>query len=152
MAKDKKNKPNVYNLVVFFLASRNGGYPRCKKAREEKKPSLIIAPWAIRSWTPHDLSIKSWAAHQNWPKGPLHSVQDRISPPALQDRAQFHSKSALLYFSAWPPWRKGKGEEKNILPLLFHIYSSWPTKKQHLLTARPVSKNPFTQPSSLEAL
>lgn len=45
-----------------------------------------------------------------------------------------------------------RGEERNILLLLFRIYSSWPTKKQHFLTARPVRKDSFMQPSSLEAL
>lgn len=67
----------------------------------------------------------------------------RISPPALQDRATFHSKSGLLHF-AWPPWSKGKKKKEIYSPFYTMFIQAGPTRNstslQPNLWARTVTQ------------
>lgn len=141
MVKDKKI--NWMFMTLWFSSLLKGMEisQKKKKVKRRKKQSLIIAPWAIRSWTPHDLSTKCWAGHQDCLKG-------HCPVPKMENFITSFARQGKVSLQVWPPafrlasMEQGEEEKRNVLPLLYHVHLSWPHKKQHFPTAQPVSKNP----------
>lgn len=143
MAKDKKINRMFITLWFSFLLKGREIIPDVKiKRRKETKLDHC--------------SMGNYKLNSSWP---VYKVLSCPSELALGTTAQCPRQNFTTSFArrgtvslqVFPPrffslglyGARVRGKKRNMLPPLFHIYCSWPTKKQPGLWARTPSHNPL---------
>lgn len=145
MANDMKINPMFITLWFssFLKGMETMPTVRIKGRKKQKLWSLLLGQ--LRAELCMTYLQSAGLAIGTVPRDTAQCSRQRISPPALWDKATMFQSNSALHF-AWPPWDKGKwgvGGWNNTLSFL-HCYLSKLAHQETSLHSQPESKSHFT--------